>query len=111
MTAFISFTSTFRGFIKGAVNPVAADKFAFGCPREHVFQRKIPMEVTWLNRDLPAIYGRDASESEVDLDIKEKWQDFLQLISQAEQQGRINWQIGNYLKYCNEHPDAFWYQD
>lgn len=95
-TEYLSFTSTWLRFAKeGLVIPPNA-KFNFGCSRSHVLgetpQGEVPMEVSWANPQGWKHYHQDrAPRNRVSPDILAKWEIFRDIVSLADEEGRVLW--------------------
>ena len=110
---FVSFTDTFLGFVDG-LEIQEGDRFAFGCDRRHIFREDdlIPREVTWASKFQPVhekrILGKDVRPEQLNPVLLEKWLSFQAILENAENQGWIEYNIGNYPSYCQRNPKAIW---
>jgi hypothetical protein len=109
MTTWVSFTDTWKAFVREDIFPKATDRYAFGCDRLHVIRKDelIPMEVTWCTENREA--KREAvSVDEIPSTLLEKWRAFERQLTSADAEGRIDYRIGSYPDYVQDHPEAIW---
>jgi hypothetical protein len=109
MTTWVSFTDTWKAFVRGDMHPEATDCYVFGCDRLHVIRNDelIPMEVTWCTKNRE-IKREAVSETEIPSTLLEKWREFERLLISADLEGRIDYRIGSYPDYVQAHPEAVW---
>lgn len=113
MVVCIGMSTTLHGYLRGLVEDdhLREACFYFSCNRSHLLGAGLPFEVTTLNTALPVRYSGRCTLLHVDPEYRQPILQFLKLMDEADDDGRITWEVGNQLQIVENLPKGtqyFW---
>ncbi len=114
MIACVGMSTTLHGYLRGLVTDAQMKEalLFFSCSKGHVLTPGgVPCEATMLNTQRPIIMRGRCRMQAVDHDFRAGVMRFLELVREADADGRVAWGIGSQTAMIGAFPegtDYFW---
>ena len=98
MIACVGMSTTLHGYMRGLVDDTHLQDalLFFSCSRGHVLSAgRVPCEATTLNRERRIVMRGECRIQDVDVEFRADVLRFLELIQEADGDGRVAWEIGS----------------